>query len=43
MINIENSKMVYQIGAGGFGKIFLCEDNKGNKFVSKQIGKYKNF
>ena len=37
MVNIENSKMVHQIGAGGFGKIFLCEDNKGNKFVSKQI------
>lgn len=43
MVNIENSKMVYQIGAGGFGKIFLCEDNKGNKFVSKQITSNTSF
>jgi dual specificity tyrosine-phosphorylation-regulated kinase 2/3/4 len=43
MVNIENSKTVYQIGAGGFGKIFLCEDNQGKKFVSKQITSNSSF
>lgn len=43
MVNIENSKTVYQIGAGRFGKIYLCEDNKGNKFVSKQITSNSSF
>ena len=43
MVNIENSRTVHQIGAGGFGKIFLCEDDEGNQFVSKQITSDNSF
>jgi serine/threonine protein kinase len=43
VINIENSKAIHQIGFGGFGKIFLCQDNKGNQFVSKQIDSETSF
>jgi serine/threonine protein kinase len=42
-INIENSKALCQIGDGRFGKIFLCRDNNGRQFVSKQISSQKSF
>ena len=43
VIDIENSKTIQQIGLGGFGKIYLCEDNKGKQFVSKQISNLDSF
>lgn len=42
-IDIENSKTVSQISFGAFGKIFLCQDHKGNNFVSKEISDKKSF
>jgi len=43
IVNIEQSKAIYQIGFGGFGKIFLCQDDKGKHFVSKQIESETSF
>jgi len=43
IVNIEKSKAIYQIGFGGFGKIFLCQDDKGKHFVSKQIESETSF